>query len=384
MSSPLAYYNENDPFCVAWLTELIKAGLIADGVVDDRDIQDVRADELEGYTQCHFFAGIGGWSYALRLAGWPDDKPVWTGSCPCQPFSSAGKGAGADDARHLWPEFFRLIAECKPSILFGEQVEAAIGHGWWDAVQGDLEGEDYACGMAVLGAHSVGAFHRRQRCYFVGESCNARLAERIGDSELQSASLSVGQPVVTGFVAEPQRAAGRVAIESTSSVGTEEAGSYAESGRCGAADILDNASSTRCDSTLEGTESQARDEARMRGLESGRGDDGVGHPEIHRHERECVLADRVAPERTAQATPWADSILLPCIDGKLRPAPVEPALFPLAYGISSRVGLLRGAGNAIVPQVAAEFIRAYTEITRADLRYPRADAITHTNGHHAD
>ena len=84
------YYNEHDAKAAAWMRELIKEGLIADGDVDERSIVDVQPGDLAGYTQCHWFAGIGGWSLALRLAGWPDDRPVWTGSCPCQPFSSAG------------------------------------------------------------------------------------------------------------------------------------------------------------------------------------------------------------------------------------------------------------------------------------------------------
>lgn len=68
-----AYYNEFDPFAAKWLRNLIDAGLIAPGIVDDRSITDVTPADLEGFKQCHFFAGIGGWSLALRLAGVPDD-----------------------------------------------------------------------------------------------------------------------------------------------------------------------------------------------------------------------------------------------------------------------------------------------------------------------
>jgi len=171
-----AYYNEFDSKTAAWLRELIAAGLIAPGDVDERSITDVQASDLVEYTQCHFFAGIGGWSYALRLAGWPDDQPVWTGSCPCQAFSTAGRQDGFSDARHLWPEWFRLIRECRPDRIFGEQVENAVGHGWLDLVSTDLEAQGYAVGAAVLGAHSVHAPHKRQRLYFVADAESAECA----------------------------------------------------------------------------------------------------------------------------------------------------------------------------------------------------------------
>ncbi len=134
-----AYYNEIDPFAVQWLRNLIEAGHIADGVVDDRSIREVQPADLQGFDQVHFFAGIGVWSYALRLAGWSDDRPVWTGSCPCQPFSAAGKRTGTSDDRHLWPEVFRLIQECRPDVVFGEQVSSKAGLSWFDVVSADLE-----------------------------------------------------------------------------------------------------------------------------------------------------------------------------------------------------------------------------------------------------
>ena len=164
------YYNENDPKAAEWLRELIRQGIIPNGIVDTRSICDVRASDLAGFTQCHFFAGISGWSLALQLAGWPSDRPVWTGSCPCQPFSAAGKGKGASDERHLWPVFRDLIRECRPEHVFGEQVANAVGHGWLDGVSTDLEAEGYAVGAVVLGAHSVGAPHIRQRLYWVANA----------------------------------------------------------------------------------------------------------------------------------------------------------------------------------------------------------------------
>ena len=160
-----AYYNEIEPYAAEWLRNLIKVGLIAPGDVDERSIEDVCPDDLRGYTQCHFFAGIGGWSYALRLAGIPDNRPIWTGSCPCQPFSAAGKGRGFADERHLWPAWHWLIRQCRPERIVGEQVASNLA--WLDLVQGDLEGESYTVGATIVGAHSVSAPHIRQRLYWV-------------------------------------------------------------------------------------------------------------------------------------------------------------------------------------------------------------------------
>ena len=292
-----AYYNEHDPFAAAWLRELIKAGQIAPGIVDKRSIEDVRPDELAEFSQCHFFAGIGGWSHALRLAGWPDARPVWTGSCPCQPFSAAGKQAGVKDERHLWPEFFRLIRECRPDVLFGEQVAAAVRHDWLDLVSTDLEGEGYAVGSVVLGAHSVGAPHLRQRLWFVADRDSSRRGE--------------GRPGEAG----DGRGAPRVEFAGLCAVG--ELGNTDNAGPQG----------------LRGNVEQH---------------DKDGRKITQRHEWPAGFWD---------AADW-----LSCRDGKARP--VEPGTFPLAHGVSARVGRLRGYGNAVVPQVAAEVIRAYMQSGR--------------------
>ncbi|SCX26015.1 Modification methylase HhaI [Agrobacterium sp. DSM 25558] len=181
-----AYYNENNPFAAQWLRNLIAKKLIAPGDVDERSIVDVQPDDLKNYGQCHFFAGIGGWSLAARLAGWDDERPLWTGSCPCQPFSVSGKREGFNDPRHLWPEFKRLMAERQPSVIFGEQSAAAAG--WLALVRSDLETMGYAMGAVPMEAASAGAEHFRDRYWFVADYDNSEW--RTDDT---SGNVSVGE-----------------------------------------------------------------------------------------------------------------------------------------------------------------------------------------------
>ncbi len=169
-----AIYNEVDPFAAKWLEHLVIGGHIARGRVDQRSIAELRPADVAGDGQRHFFSGIGGWSYALRLAGVSDDADVWTGSCPCQPFSDAGTRGGVLDARHLWPAWFDLIDECRPPVIFGEQVASRAGLAWFDAVRADLERCGYAVGASDICAAGIGAPHIRQRLYFVAVSARER------------------------------------------------------------------------------------------------------------------------------------------------------------------------------------------------------------------
>lgn len=196
----MVYYNEIDPYAAQWLRNLIAAGHIASGVVDERSICDVDSADLADFTQCHFFAGIGVWSLALRRAGWPDDRPVWTGSCPCQPFSAAGKRDGFSDERHLWPHLFRLIAQRRPAVVFGEQVASRDGLEWLDLVQADLEGADYASAAVDICAAGVGAPHIRQRLYWVADADDARLEGRFAVRQ-RADECAAGPGGVVGGVA---------------------------------------------------------------------------------------------------------------------------------------------------------------------------------------
>ena len=164
-----SYYNEIDPFAAQWLRNLMAAGHIPQGEVDERSIADVSPDDLRQFRQCHFFAGIGGWACAARLAGWPDDREIWTGSLPCQPYSVGGLQLGHADPRDLWHHQLRLIAERKPAVWLGEQVAAAIGKGWLDRLCDDLEAIGYACGATVIQACAVGAPGERNRLWAIAD-----------------------------------------------------------------------------------------------------------------------------------------------------------------------------------------------------------------------
>jgi len=185
-----AYYNDVDPNACEWAKELIRKGLVLDGEVDCRSISEVQPNEIKGFIQCHFFCGILGWPLALDMGGWPRNRKIWTGSPPCQPFSIAGAKLGEKDKRHLWPDFFRLIRECRPPEVIGEQVSNAIKKHWLDGIFKDMETENYACGAVVLGAHSAGAPHVRQRIYWV--ATDTRRKERVSNislADLQQSGL---------------------------------------------------------------------------------------------------------------------------------------------------------------------------------------------------
>ncbi|EPK9925662.1 DNA cytosine methyltransferase [Klebsiella pneumoniae] len=345
--TPSAYYNEIDPFAAKWLRNLIAAGHIAPGEVDERSIEDVTPDDLRGFTQCHFFAGIGVWSHALRLAGWPDNKPIWTGSCPCQPFSATGKGSGFDDDRHLWPAFGWLIKQCRPQRIAGEQVAGGRADPWFDLVQNDVERMGYAFGLTPFPAAGVGSPNERERAYWVA------------DANLQYESTARNE----ARTAEPVRSGEIIWLANS-----------ARERRDGVDPLLQRKEPGRYSQSLPE-------------ITGNRSTDGLGNSNVTRLEgfggndgsagREGTTGPASAPGvhlRPLEVNGfWRDADWLFCRDGKWRP--VEPGTFPLVDGAaarmgrvepgvarvasSNRVGRLKGYGNAINAQAAAAFIRAY-------------------------
>lgn len=344
--------TDNDKGACEWLENLLRERFqlfgphVKEAHVLCEDVRELGEADLEGFQQAHFFAGIGGWPLALWMAGWPGDREVWTASLPCQPFSNAGSRKGESDERHLWPVFRGLVAERMPATLFGEQVASAAGRGWLARVRADLEALGYAVGAADLCAAGEGAPHIRQRLFWVADH---------NDHGLRRTNLP------GGLVGKPD-----IVSPGGCPVGPVANGGHPERGADGGPHDLGG-----------------RDASGLRGPEGavelgGGGAVGHGHGTGLRERGGSVPAGARHPTAQCPGVPrhWDGAVPILCRDGKARR--VEPGIFPVAHGVSGRVAVgsptgeggerwvrrvaaLRGAGNAIVPQVAATFVRAFLD-----------------------
>lgn len=379
------YYNEIDPKAAEWLRQLIRVGAIADGDVDERDIRDVCPVELKPYDQCHFFAGIGVWSYGLRQAGWEDSRPVWTGSCPCQPFSTAGKRKGSDDERDLWWAFFWLIQQCCPETIFGEQVASKDGLAWWDVVQSDLEGAHYSAtafdlctagisakaripveiidesaGRIFEGEFSVpsNAPHIRQRLFWMAVS-NSSGRQRSGQTQSKERRYST----ISTWASEDRTLADSCCNgESPDQPGgnSEQAEQLVRTGkRCKSFHDRSNGSLANPQSAQRGAKF-TQNECHWTNARWHKATGWVGACVQNGFScmanADCNIYHQVCTGKgEAQGTPgeywktalwarepgrtsggdgecWSDAVWLPCRDGKARPA--KPGTFPLVDGIA--------------------------------------------------
>lgn len=379
-----AYYNENDPCAACVLRELIAEGQIAPGHVDDRSIKDVTADDLRGFTQVHWFAGMGGWSFAVRRAGWPDSRPLWSASCPCQPFSAAGKGAGTDDPRHLWPDLFRIIRDARargfgPRAIVGEQVSGAPGYGWFDGVRADLATEGYACGVRDIPACAVDAPHQRNRLYWVGLGDSVRQPTQrdargipgpkapVSGAWEQDGRQSYGLRDADDSNCHMEHGAGLGWREGrpehefwsgrATSAGADGAGALGDvlgtglEGHAGHGDGSRGSIATRPATETDGRCGSLHADADCGGRD--------GWPE----DKERVAIGRAAPEwdmPRRNGSFWSDAEWIVCHDGKARRA--KPGVRLLVDGMAGRIDLWRLAGNGIVLDLAAEAIAALAEV----------------------
>lgn len=338
----IAYYNEIDKYRRRVLEIMIERGEIAPGVVDGRSIKDVRIGDLQklyaqGVRGFHFFVGgTAGWPDALRQAGWPDDREVWTGSCPCQPFSVAGKHRGLADERHLWPDWWRLIQEFRPPVIYGEQVEGRDGIEWLSVVLSDLESVGYEVAPFDLPAAGVGAPHRRQRLYFVARSdAQSKHELRIRESVESKQGAPGRHGGRNGSSRQPDGEYGGL---------WPEAGRAPESGWTGAG----NGSDSVADAVEKGLE-------------------GIRRPGIDRGEPGRLYQGPKGSIRTELIGfgPWADVEFRPCIDrdkeGRIKYRPIKPGIQPVAHGDKGRTNILSASGDGIVPELAKTFVRAFME-----------------------
>jgi DNA (cytosine-5)-methyltransferase 1 len=340
-----AYYNEKDRYCAQWLRNLVAASLIAPGDVDERDVRDVVPADLRGYRQVHLFAGIGLWSHALRLADWGDDRPVWTCSCPCQPFSGAGRGDGIFDDRHLWPAAHWLIAQLAPRTVFGEQVAGADGTAWLDIVSSDLEALGYRCGAVAFSSAGVGAPNIRQRLFWLANASVERCAER-GSDHAATGDDVLGRHGATGGVADANRIGQRWTSATGRQTGTD-AGSGCDSTDGG---LADTSASVRAGSE--------RDQPRRLG---GSPDGGrMGDADPGGRARFTWEEEALGTVATGAPPSWREPEWVGCTDGRWRP--FERGSFPLAARYPGDVAKLRAYGNAINPVAAAAFVRAFLDL----------------------
>ncbi|MEI7452810.1 MAG: DNA cytosine methyltransferase [Actinomycetes bacterium] len=258
-----------------------------------------------------------------------------TGGFPCQPFSVAGKRLGKADNRAIWPEMLRVIREAKPTWIIGENV-AGIVTMELDNILSDLESLGYSAWPLVIPACAVDARHRRDRVWIIArkslvDTTSAGFPQR-GRSEWDSSDEKTG----TGMVAEPQRSSQDVAHAASEQDDGKRG--HRERGRDGMGRHEQAARRRNGQADNNSTGGQGEDVAHA---------DSAGRRELRGAE---PMESSNNPAKCCCA--WPDEAAWFAESGMGR----------VAHGIPHRSHRLRGLGNAIVPQVAEEIIRAITNL----------------------
>ena len=309
------------------------------------------------FRHLDLFSGIGGFSLGMEATGgfetvafceiekfprkilkkhWPDVKQykdikeltneqletdgiipidIITGGYPCQPFSVAGSQRGEKDKRHLWPEMFRLVKECRPTWVIGENVSGHIKLGL-DTVLEDLESEGYSTRAFSISASSVGANHKRERVWIVGHS-----QHNGSSSSTKSRSF-----------------------KETSDDNQErknEAGEFAGAGRSNGSENVENTRRTLRQGSLFGTENAnetGQEDANQFERSSSTSENGISN--TNGSGLQGLGSERELREgQEKRSFGWE------------RWWELEPNVGRVANGVSKRMDRLKGLGNSLVPAI---------------------------------
>ena len=240
---------------------------------------------------------------------------IITGGYPCQPFSVAGNQLGEKDKRHLWPEMFRLVKECRPTWVIGENVSGHIKLGL-DTVLEDLESEGYSTRAFSISASSIGANHKRERVWVVGHS------QHNGSSSSTK----------------------RRSFEETSNNNQErknEAGELAGAGRSNGGADVENTRRTLRQGSFFGEENEnetGQEDAYQFERSSSSSGNGISNTDSQR-------LQGLGAERELRESQEERSF------GWERWWKFEPNVGRVAHGIPKRVDRLKGLGNSLVPAI---------------------------------
>ncbi len=236
---------------------------------------------------------------------------IITGGYPCQPFSIAGLKKGEEDPRHLWPEYFRLVKELRPTWVIGENVSGHIKQGL-DTVLEDLEGEGYSTRTFSISASGIGANHKRERVWILAHSrCSLREGtefERTNANEIKEGDANQSE---------------RSSSTSKSNVANSESFFSNGRGHWKSTEKRNPEGETRRNSSDERDVANSERE-RLQGSEQ---------YETHTRETEAQFSASQSFETTGDH--WT----------------IEPDVGRVAHGIPNRVDRLKSLGNSLVPQI---------------------------------